>query len=132
VRDKHVALFVREFVNSGFERVEQHVARILGVRARIRRRQQILERLAHGFRLPFSKQIGDPITRDAKEPRGHVLDGHQQTVRLDELVEHVLQNIFGVARIRHAPADEAAQPRLLAVHDLGDPPILFAVHPLLV
>jgi hypothetical protein len=53
---------------------------------------------------------------------------NQQPVGLDERGEDVLENIFGVAGVRHAPADEMPQPRLLAVHGVGNPPILVGRH----
>ena len=48
----------------------------------------------------------------------------------DQLVEDVLQNVFGVARVGHAPANEVAQPGLLPRDHVGDPLVLFACHPL--
>src|SRR5262249_49531018 len=59
-----------------------------------------------------------------------MLDRHQQAVRLHQLEEDVLEDVLGVARVSHAPADEAAQPGALPLDDVGDPPVLFACHPL--
>ena len=66
-------------------------------------------------------EIDDAITRHAKQPAGDVVDRHQQTVRFHQLVEDVLQDVFGVARVGHAPANEVAQPGLLPPDHFGDP-----------
>jgi hypothetical protein len=50
-----------------------------------------------------------------------VVDGHQQAVRFHEGVEDVLQDVFGVARIGDAAADEIPQPRPLPIDDVGEP-----------
>jgi hypothetical protein len=39
-----------------------------------------------------------------------------------------LQNVFRVSPIGHTPADEVAQPNLLARDSFGNPLILFASH----
>jgi hypothetical protein len=59
-----------------------------------------------------------------------VLDRHQQAVRFHQLEEDVLQNVLGVARVGHAPANEVAQPGLLPLDHFGDPLVLFDCHPL--
>ena len=56
----------------------------------------------------------DPIARHAEQPRTHLLDGFRQTVRRHELVEHILQDVLRLARIRHVPPDEIPQPPALA------------------
>jgi hypothetical protein len=43
-------------------------------------------------------------------------------------VEDVLQNVLGVARVGHAPANEIAQPGLLPFDHFGDPLVLFEWH----
>ena len=45
-------------------------------------------------------------------------------------VEDVLQDVFGVPRVGHAPANEAAQPCPLPIHDLGELFVLSGRHPL--
>jgi hypothetical protein len=50
-----------------------------------------------------------------------VIDRHQQAVRFDEGVEDVLQDVFGVARVGNAAADEIPQPRPFPVDDVGQP-----------
>jgi len=61
-----------------------------------------------------------------------VIDRHQQAVRFHQRGEDVLQDVFGIARVAHAPADEAAQPRPLPVHDAVDVVVVSRCHPLLV
>jgi hypothetical protein len=46
-----------------------------------------------------------------------VVDGHQQGVRSDERVEHVLQDVLGVAGIRHTAPDKAAEPGFFPGND---------------
>ena len=55
---------------------------------------------------------------------------HKQAAvaRFHQRVEDVLQDVFGVARIGHAPANEAAQPRPLPIHDVGELFVLSGRH----
>src|ERR1035441_10465027 len=54
-------------------------------------------------------------------PEGvYVLDRHQQAIRFHQLVENLLQDVFGVERVRHTPANEVAQPGLLPLDHLRD------------
>ena len=73
-----------------------------------------------------AEEIGDAIARHAKQPAGDMLDGHQQAVGFHQLVEYVLENVFGVARVGHPPANEVAQPRPAPLHHGGDSLVLFA------
>ena len=62
-----------------------------------------------------AEAIGDPVCGDAKEPGADVLDRPRQPAGLDQLREHVLQDVLGIGDVGDAAADEAAQaPRLLA------------------
>ena len=62
--------------------------------------------IAEAFRPFFAEQIDDAIARHAKQPAGDVLDRHEQAIRFQQLVENVLQNVLGVARVGHAPPNE--------------------------
>ncbi|HTM26665.1 MAG TPA: hypothetical protein VL225_15820 [Vicinamibacterales bacterium] len=59
-----------------------------------------------------------------------MFDRHQQTVGFHQLVEDVLQDVFGVARIGHTPANEVKQPGPFPCDHVGDSLVLFACHPL--
>ena len=77
----------------------------------------------------LAEQVRDPIARHAKQPRADVLNRLHQPVRLDELVEDILQDVFRVVDVGHPSADEVPQPRLLPPDCFGDPLILFGSHP---
>jgi hypothetical protein len=57
-----------------------------------------------------------------------MLDGHEQAVSFNQFVEDLLENLFGVAWVWYAAADEVAQPRLLPRDHFGDPLVLFKHH----
>jgi hypothetical protein len=139
VRDKYFALLHRQLVKRQLEFIEQHMAGVERLRSGIGRRQQIFQArqfsffsrgrgVAKALRLLLAKQIRDAIARHAKQPAGDMVNRHQQAVRFHQLVEHVLQNVLGVARVGHAPPDEVAQPGLLPLHRLGDPLVPFECH----
>ena len=111
------------------------------LRRGIGRRQQVLPRddfvalvraggVAEALRLLLAEEICDPIARHAIEPARDVLDRHQQAIRLHQLAEDVLQDVVGVPRVGHAPANETAQPGLLPLDHFGNPLVLFEGHPL--
>ena len=50
-----------------------------------------------------------------------MVDRHQQTVRFDEGVKDVLEDVLGVARVGDAAADEIPQARPLPIDDVGQP-----------
>ena len=66
----------------------------------------------------------------SKQPARQVLDRHQQTIRFHQFVEHVLQNVLGIARISHTPPNEVTQAGLLPLDHFGDLPVLFECHQL--
>ena len=130
---EHLALIGGQLVERDLERLEQRRPCIDRVGSRIRRGQQILERqavavfisrrgIAERLLRLLAEEIRDPIARHAEQPGRDVIDRHQQPVRLDEPVEDVLENVLGIARVRHAPANEAAQAGLLPFDRFGDPP----------
>src|SRR5215475_12451545 len=84
--------------------------------------------LSETLRLRFAKEVDDAISRHAKEPAGDVIDRHQKTVRFDELVEDVLQNVFDITRICHPLSNEITQPGLLPLDYVRDALILFECH----
>jgi hypothetical protein len=47
-----------------------------------------------------------------------------QTVSSNQFIEDFLKNVFGVASVRDAGANELAQPCLFPRNNFGDPPIL--------
>ena len=78
--------------------------------------------------MDLTEQIGDPIPRDAEEPRTHPLDRLHQPIGFDQLVEDLLQNVFGVLLVGHAPADEAFEFGAVELNQVGDPLVLLASH----
>ena len=58
------------------------------------------------------------------KPAGHVVDRLQQAMGLHQFVEDFLEKIFHVGFIRHAPADEVAQPGAFFRDDFGDLTVL--------
>src|SRR5437588_6997707 len=64
--------------------------------------------------LLFTKTINDSVRGDAEQPRRHLLD----RPRLNQRVEHILQNVLGIGRVRHALADEVAESSALPVERL--------------
>jgi hypothetical protein len=56
------------------------------------------------------------------------LDGLRQAMGCDELEERILQNVFGVARIRDSPSNEIARTPTLARDGFGNAIILFSHH----
>jgi hypothetical protein len=132
VGDKHVALLLRELVERGVQLVQQEAPRVRRIGARIRRRQQILEqrfrRLAAGGRrvqshgrLPPAIEVGDAVPGDAKQPRARVFDRPGQAHGLDELAEHVLQDVLCVIDVRNPGADEATEAALFSSDRVGEP-----------
>src|SRR5262249_23056691 len=71
-------------------------------------------------------EVDDAVLRHAEEPARHLVERHHGAVRLDQLVEDFLQDVLRVARIRHARADEVAQPAALPRDSLRDPLVLLA------
>ena len=59
-----------------------------------------------------------------------MLDRDEQTVGFHQGVEDVLQNVLGIARVEHAPADEILQPGVLLLEHVGYALVLVACHPL--
>ena len=97
----------------------------------VRRRKQVLEPkqlvvlvhradVAEGLGRLLAKKVRDAIARHPEQPSGDVVDRHQQPIGFDELVEDVLQNVLGIARVRHAPKNEIPQSRPLPRDDFGD------------
>jgi hypothetical protein len=84
--------------------------------------------IAEALRPSPPEQIGDAVARDAEQPAGGMVDRHQQPVRFDQFGEDLLQDVLGIARVGHAPANEVPQARLLAADDTGDPIVLFSRH----
>src|SRR5438477_12964659 len=66
--------------------------------------------------LLFTKTINDSVRGDAEQPRRHLLD----RPRLNQRVEHILQHVFGIGRVRHALADEVAESSALPLERLFD------------
>jgi len=81
--------------------------------------------VAEGHFPSLVEKVSDAIARDAKKPTGHVVNRHQQAIGFYQFVEDLLQNVLGVARVGHAPADEIAQPGSFFRDDFGNLPILF-------
>ena len=54
-----------------------------------------------------------------------MLDGLHEAVGGDELVEDILEDVFGVAAVGDVAADEVAQARLIVAEGIGDELILF-------
>ncbi len=143
VRDEDEALLRRELFQGGFQLVQEHPARIGGLRSGVRRREQLLERTRislfvirnrprHGRRLRplLAKSVDDPVSRHPEQPGADFLDGLHQAVRLHELEEDVLHHVLHVLAVGHALPDEVPQPALLAFDRFGDSPVLLAHHPL--
>ena len=53
-----------------------------------------------------------------------MLDRRRQPGRLDQLREHVLQDVVGIGDVGDAAADEAAQPPRLLAEGAGDGAVL--------
>jgi len=53
-----------------------------------------------------------------------LINRHQQAISFYQFVEDLLQDVLGVRRVGHPPADEIAQPGSFLRDDLGDLPIL--------
>ena len=85
-----------------------------------------VELIERGHQVSVEYDINDAVTRYAKQPASDMLDRHQQSVRLYQPVEDILENIFRVARIRHVPADEVEQPGSLPLYQFGNALIFLA------
>src|SRR4029079_3982388 len=81
--------------------------------------------IAEALRPRFTEQVDDAIARDAEQPSRDMFDRHQQTVRVHQRVEDILQNVLSVARVRHTPANEVAQPGRLPLDYFRDTLVLF-------
>ena len=89
VRNKYLALLLRQFVDRQLEFVEKHVAGVQRLRSGIGRRQQVFERpqivgivvasdsgITEALRLLLAEEIDDAIARHAKQPAGDVFNRH--------------------------------------------------------
>ena len=83
-----------------------------------------------GFLPP--EKVDNTVSCNTKEPRRDVFDGPGETVRREQLVEDVLENVLRIRGISDVPANEAAQTGLVSLHDLGEKLILFADRPVMV
>ena len=139
--DKCFPLFFRQFVERKLQLFQKQVANVNRLWASFRGRQQILKLqqfttfafdayFPEALRLFLPEQVRDAIARHAKQPARGVLDRHQQAVRFHQLVEHVLQNVLGVERVRHASANEVAQAGSLFRDDFGNSAVLLGHRPL--
>jgi len=115
--------------------------RVPGLRPGLWRRQQFVKRrqpvLAvrigrdrHRLERPAPEPVDDPIACHLKQPGTDLLDRPQHPDGFDQFAEHILQDVFGVARIRHAAPDKAPKPLALASDHLGDLPVLVSHHPI--
>ena len=140
VPDEHAPLFLGQLAERPFELLQQHLLHVCALGAGVARRHEIFHpqdlavlghdvRVTETLRLLPAKPIDDAIARHAEQPAGDVIDRHQAPVGFHELGEDVLQDVLDVLRARHATADEAAQPRLLPRHDVGDPLVWVWCHP---
>ena len=82
--------------------------------------------LRHGLFAPLAKTVDDAIARHAVEPGADLFNRFRQTIGREQLEENVLQNVFGLARIGHALADEAAQATAFACDSLGEALVLLS------
>src|SRR5580698_5780874 len=140
MRDKHFALLRGQLPERKLELLEQHAAGVKGFRSGVGRWQQVFQSQQLSFLLSGdggirkalrflpAEEISDAVARDTEKPAGYMLDWHQQAIRLYQFVEDLLQNVFGIARIRHPWTNEIVQPGLLPLDHLGDPLILFRAH----
>ena len=71
-----------------------------------------------------AKQIDDAVSGHAKEPGAGLFDRADEPGGLDELGEHVLQDVFGVGHVGDAASNEAFEAARLASQQLGDAPVL--------
>jgi len=78
----------------------------------------------------LSEPIDDAISRDAKQPRSHLLNWLHKPVGFDKFREDVLQNVFDILVIGDALAEKIAEGRLFMPECFGDPPV-FVVRPCL-
>jgi len=56
-----------------------------------------------------------------------MVNRHEQPVRFDEFVKHILQHIFSVERIGYPLSNEAPQARSLSRDHIADPLVLFRI-----
>jgi len=121
-----LALLLGQLVDRPLELLEEQAAGVEGIRPASARAASppgqplvaiagdVLEPL-----LPFlAEEVGDPVSRHPEEPAGDVLDRISSGLP-HQPVEDILQEVLGVARVAHPPADEVAQPDR-SRFDLGD------------
>ena len=124
-----IALFLRKIVKCVCEirpdqRPGKHLIRVLG-----RIEQDFPETQRAGpvillrqatRRTAFPVPVDDPVPRDGEEPGRQVLDGFRDAVACDELIEDVLQDVFGVSLIADPPPDEIEESFPLRMNGIPD------------
>ena len=87
----------------------------------------MLCQVVQGYFALLAEAVDDAVARDAEQPGADLLDRLGQAIGFEEIEEDVLQDVFCLVDVRHALADEAAQPRALARHGLRVALVLFAL-----
>ena len=142
VGDEYLALFVRQLVQSGAHFFQQHASRVRCVRSGIGRGQQssswsispsslvLAGSFLNASRPSLAKEVRDSIAGHAEQPGGYLLHRFHHAVGFHEFVEDILQDVFRVLAVGHAPPDEVAQPGLLPSDRFRDPLVLLRHRPL--
>src|SRR5579871_4879453 len=141
VRDEDIALHRRKLFEGIVERINQQVARVGRFRAGLSGGQKVFEHehvvcvscarwFVEGAGFLSAEEVDHTITGDAKEPCGYMFDRLHEAVGLEEFVEDILQDIFGVSAVGHILANKAAQSRLVPFHGLREELVLLDDRPI--
>ena len=137
-----LALLLRQFVERLVQFLEEHVSCVGGIGSGIRGWKQVFQReflaffgggpscSSRAFPALFPEAIRDPIASDAKEPCCQLLNWFQEAIRLNQFVEHVLQDVFRIFAVGYTLSNEAAQSTTLKRDCLRDSLILACHRPL--